>query len=119
MEVLQRPAKLQKLLRGSNFGKMYAYALLEATSTKEIISTTEGSWMKCNQSDDPRTARRLSESLQGYGTGWCTAGEETAILQLQGGDFYVYYTRDEADKDRVPGWLFVWKTIKLLKSEEY
>ena len=40
--------------------------------------------------------------MQGHGTGWCTAGESTANMQLQGGDFYVYYTRDEDGKDTVP-----------------
>ena len=44
----------------------------------------------------------LVESLKGYNTGWCTAGESTAKTQLQGGDFYVYYTLDENDEYKVP-----------------
>lgn len=95
--------KLQKLLKSANFGKLYAHAVLEVTpDSPELRKDTRGSWTKFNQTDDPRTARRLSGSLQGHGTGWCTAGESTAAMQLQGGDFYVYYTRDEKGKDTVP-----------------
>lgn len=95
--------QLQKLLKSGNFGKLYAHAVLEVTpDSPELRKDTRGSWTKFNQTDDPRTARRLSGSLQGHGTGWCTAGESTAAMQLRGGDFYVYYTRDEKDKDTVP-----------------
>ncbi|RWZ78123.1 MAG: hypothetical protein EOT04_02840 [Candidatus Chaera renei] len=95
--------KLQKLLKSANFGKLYAHAVLEVTpDSPELRKDTRGSWTKFNQTDDPRTARRLAGSLQGHGTGWCTAGESTASIQLQGGDFYVYYTRDEDGKDTVP-----------------
>ncbi len=96
-------AQLQKLLENGNFGKLYAYAVLEVTpDSPELRKDTRGSWTKFNQTDDPRTARRLSGSLQGHGTGWYTAGESTASIQLRGGDFFVYYTRDEDGKDTVP-----------------
>jgi hypothetical protein len=96
-------AELQKLLKSGNFGKLYAHAVLEVTpDSPELRKDTRGSWTKFNQTDDPRTARRLSGSLQGHGTGWCTAGESTATMQLRGGDFFVYYTRDEEGKDTVP-----------------
>lgn len=95
--------ELQKLLKSGNFGKLYAHAILEITpDSPELRNEVKGSWTKFNQTDDPRTARRLSGSLQGHGTGWCTAGESTASIQLRGGDFYVYYTRDEDGKDTVP-----------------
>ncbi|OGL30731.1 hypothetical protein A3F37_03880 [Candidatus Saccharibacteria bacterium RIFCSPHIGHO2_12_FULL_41_12] len=95
--------QLQKLLGNANFGKLYAHAVLDVAPTSpELLKETKGSWTKFNQTSDPRTARRLSGSLQGHGTGWCTAGESTANMQLQGGDFYVYYTRDEDGKDTVP-----------------
>lgn len=95
--------QLQKHLQSGNFGKLYAHAVLEVTpDSPELRKDTRGSWTKFNQTDDPRTARRLSGSLQGHGTGWCTAGESTASMQLRGGDFYVYYTRDEDGKDTVP-----------------
>lgn len=95
--------QLQKHLKSGNFGKLYVHAVLEVTpDSPELRKDTRGSWTKFNQSDDPRTARRLSGSLQGHGTGWCTAGESTAKIQLRGGDFFVYYTHDKDDKDTVP-----------------
>lgn len=95
--------KLGELLKTANFGKLYAHAALEVTpDSPELRNRTEGSWTKFMQTTDPRSARRLSDSLQAHGTGWCTAGESTAAIQLEGGDFYVYYTRDENGKDTVP-----------------
>jgi hypothetical protein len=44
----------------------------------------------------------LVDSIQGHGTGWCTAGESTARSQLQGGDFYVYYSLDEQNEPTIP-----------------
>ena len=44
----------------------------------------------------------LVKSLQGHGTGWCTAGESTAQAQLQGGDFYVYYSLDSKGEPIIP-----------------
>ncbi len=98
-----RDADLQRLLKNGNFGKLYAHAMLAVTpDSPEKRNEIRGSWTKFSQTYDPRTARRLSGSLQGHGTGWCTAGESTAATQLSGGDFYVYYTRDEDGKDTVP-----------------
>lgn len=102
-EAVEANDELQRLLKSANFGKLYAYAILEVTpDSPELRNETKGSWTKFNQTDDPRTARRLAGSLQGHGTGWCTAGESTASTQLQHGDFYVYYTRDEDGRDTVP-----------------
>ncbi|HUD06024.1 MAG TPA: hypothetical protein VMR18_03895 [Candidatus Saccharimonadales bacterium] len=95
--------QLQKLLKSGNFGALYAHAVLEVTpSSPELRKEVRGSWTKFNQTSDPRTARRLAGSLQGHGTGWCTAGESTATTQLSAGDFYVYYTRDEDGKETIP-----------------
>ena len=46
--------------------------------------------------------RPLVPSLQGHGTGWCTAGESTAKTQLNAGDFYVFYSLDDHGKASVP-----------------
>ena len=51
-----------------------------------------GIWKKYNQGEN---YQELWKSLQGKNTGWCTAGEETCKSQIEGGDFYVYYTKDE------------------------
>jgi len=96
-------AKLKQILKEGSFGRLYAHAITEVTpDDPELRNRIEGSWTKFNQTHDPRTARRLSGSLQGHGTGWCTTGESTAEAQLNAGDFYVYYTRDEDGKDTIP-----------------
>ncbi len=96
-------AQLKQLLKEGSFGRLYAHAILEVTpNSPESRQEVRGSWTQFHQTNDPRTARRLSGSLQGHGTGWCTAGESTAAAQLGVGDFYVYYTRDEDGKDTVP-----------------
>lgn len=84
----------KKLLNGANFGKLYAQAIIEShqdmsTESKEI---TDGKWIKYDQGDNYKP---LWQSLQGMGTGWCTAGEITAKNQLRDGDFYVYYTKNK------------------------
>lgn len=95
--------KLTQILKEGSFGRLYAHAITEVTpDNPELLNSVEGSWTLFNQTHDPRTARRLSGSLQGHGTGWCTAGESTAAAQLSAGDFYVYYTRDEDGRDTVP-----------------
>lgn len=96
-------AKLKQILKEGSFGRLYAHAIMEVTpDTPESKNEVRGSWTLFTQTQDPRTARRLSGSLQGHGTGWCTAGESTAESQLNEGDFYVYYTRDEDGKDTIP-----------------
>ena len=95
--------KLTQILKEGSFGRLYAHAITEVTpDNPELLNSVEGSWTLFNQTHDPRTARRLSGSLQGHSTGWCTAGESTAAAQLSAGDFYVYYTRDEDGRDTVP-----------------
>jgi hypothetical protein len=82
--------EFKQLLEGANFGKLYAWAIEKVTPAQETeLSNTSGEWIKYDQGSDHMP---LVESLQGHGTGWCTAGETTAKTQLDGGDFYVYYT---------------------------
>lgn len=101
--------ELQKLLQGANFGKLYAYAIEKVTPTEENeLINTKGIWVKFPQNTAPTTYipegfdQPLVPSLQGYGTGWCTAGETTARIQLQGGDFYVYYSYDKNGQPIIP-----------------
>jgi len=93
-------SELEKLIRGENFGKLYAYAIekVTPTETNELL-ITEGEWIKYPKNSDHMP---LVESLQGHGTGWCTAGESTAKTQLEGGDFYVYYSKDKSGKPTIP-----------------
>jgi hypothetical protein len=92
--------ELNRIVDSANFSKIYAYAIDKVTlASKENKEKTEGEWIKFNQGDDPTV---LYESLQGHSTGWCTAGEETARIQLKNGDFYVYYSKDQDNKNTIP-----------------
>jgi hypothetical protein len=80
------------------FPDLYAEAIqktLEATvEGKENI---QGEWVRYAQGN-MEDAERLYSSLQGKGTGWCTAGKSTAENQISAGDFYVYYSyKDKSD----------------------
>ena len=91
---------LQKLLIGGSFSKLYSYTLdLLDKSNKDISDDTKGIWVKYNKGSEPD---ELVNSLKGKGTGWCTAGKETARQQLKGGDFYVYYTKDSNNEYKQP-----------------
>ena len=92
--------KLAPLLKSKNFGKLYAHAIETVTpASKEQRQQVAGEWVKYDQGSE---AKQLSDSLEGHGTGWCTAGESTAQMQLQGGDFHVYYSYDQDGKPTVP-----------------
>lgn len=89
-----------KILLNENFSKLYAFAIEKVTpASVEQLTITEGKWVKYDQNSDHMP---LVESLQGHGTGWCTAGESTAEVQLQNGDFYVYYSNDPKGSSTIP-----------------
>ena len=101
--------ELRQLLEGANFGKLYVYAIEKVTPTEENeLLNTEGKWVRFPKGFDPLAFipenfdRALVPSLQGHGTGWCTAGEWTAQAQLKGGDFYVYYSCDRSGQATIP-----------------
>ena len=100
IELDENNPELQKLIESENFGKLYAYAIEQVTPTEvNELMLTEGEWRKYSQGSDHMP---LVESIQGHGTGWCTAGESTAKTQLQGGDFYVYYSIDKQGNYTIP-----------------
>lgn len=85
----------QKALeQGESFKKLYTYYLTKVTK-KENDKEIDGIWIKYDQGTDSKI---LCDTLQGKNTGWCTAGYETAKAQLDGGDFYIYYTKDKEGK---------------------
>ena len=86
------------LENGESFKKLYEYYLTN-TNLVNRNSDTDGIWVKYDQGSDHKP---LWESLQGKNTGWCTAGEETAKIQLSNGDFYVYYTKDDKGEYKEP-----------------
>jgi len=92
--------ELEILVKSGSFQKVYSYILTKVLNNNENIAKRNiGKWVKYDQGSDHMP---LVNSLQGYNTGWCTAGESTAESQLQGGDFYVYYTLDDNDEYKVP-----------------
>ena len=100
IELDENNPELQKLIESENFGKLYAYAIEQVTPTEvNELMLTEGEWRKYSQGSDHMP---LVESIQGHGTGWCTAGESTAKTQLQGGDFHVYYSIDKQGNYTIP-----------------
>ena len=92
--------EFNKLLQSENFAKLYAFAIDKVTpATESDLANIKGEWVKYRQGRDHMP---LVNSLQGRGTGWCTAGESTANAQLENGDFYVYYSYDENKKLDIP-----------------
>ena len=91
--------EIEVLSKGESFKKLYTYYLTNQDSKIINNDETEGIWIKYNMGSDYMP---LWESLQGKNTGWCTAGKETAKTQLAGGDFYVYYTKDENNEYKNP-----------------
>lgn len=78
---------------GESFGKLYTYYLL-----KDYMKNSEkidGIWREYKKGSDYHL---LYDNLQGKNTRWCTASEVEAAHQLEIGDFYVYYTKDENDE---------------------
>ena len=96
---LDDPA-FQQLLSTENFSKLYAQFLIEMPeySTKGL-QETRGKWVKYLKGSDPKP---LVDSLEGYPLEWCTANIDTARTQLQGGDFYVYYSINEKGEAIIP-----------------
>jgi len=77
------------------FPKLYAELITKSlAASMEGKDEVNGEWIKYEQGDEAG-AIELYESLEGKGTGWCTAGKSTAETQIESGDFYVYYTYDK------------------------
>jgi len=65
----------------------------------EKLQETRGKWIKYEKNSD---AHELVKTLEGYPLEWCTADYDTARGQLQGGDFYVYYSINESGEAIIP-----------------
>lgn len=94
----------KKVLVAENFAKLYGWANEQIHPiAKHLLPVTEGVWVKYDQdTDGTENYKLLNSQIRGRGTGWCTAGENTAKTQLQGGDFYVYYTKDDEGDPLIP-----------------
>lgn len=80
------------------YAELISKSLAASMENREEI---QGQWVKYEQGDS-EAAEKLFESLEGKGTGWCTAGKSTAETQIESGDFYVYYTNDSSGEPTQP-----------------
>ena len=90
--------EIRKLVNNISLEKMYIDYQREY---RKKDKSNEGIWVKYNQGN-MEDAKKLSASLDGYNTGWCTKSEITAKEQIEAGDFYVYYTKNENGEYKVP-----------------
>lgn len=92
--------KFRQFVNKEDFQKLYAWCYENFKPISEhLLPVTDGLWVRYAQNSNPQ---KLVESVRGKGTGWCTAGEQTAKTQLQAGDFYVYYTKDDNGQYTIP-----------------
>lgn len=84
------------------FPNLYAELISKSLAASiEKREEVRGKWVKFSQGDNA-AAGKLFASLEGKGTGWCTAGRSTAETQIKSGDFYVYYTNDPSGNPTQP-----------------
>jgi len=84
------------------FPALYAELISKSlAASMENREEVKGEWKKYQQGQSG-DAEQLFESLEGKGTGWCTAGKSTAETQIENGDFYVYYTNDSSGEPTQP-----------------
>jgi hypothetical protein len=92
--------RFREYAQTENFAGLYSVAFAVSRRTqKAVANTTDGKWVKFRKGANPKP---LVDSLDGQGTGWCTAGVSTAKRQLDGGDFYVYYSLDRDGEATIP-----------------
>ena len=113
--------ELSKLVESGNFQKMYTLLInRKKLNISSKSNDNDGIWIKYSYESVEEVEKKekqgiipeyikLFNSLQGYNTGWCTAGSlEIAKDQIcgidvyNGGNFYVYYTKDENNKYKIP-----------------
>ena len=92
--------QFRQFLEKEDFAKLYAWANeLYNPIPEHLLPVTAGEWRTYEHGSDPL---ELVKTVRGKGTGWCTAGEQTAKTQLQGGDFHVFYSIDDDKRPTIP-----------------
>ncbi len=92
--------EFKELVELENFSKLYTQFLIELPEySAEGLRETRGEWVKYKKGSEPDA---LVASLDGHPLEWCTANIDTARNQLQGGDFYVYYSFDSNGTPTIP-----------------
>lgn len=84
------------------FPTQYAEAIQKTLEhSVEDREQIKGAWVTYRQGDT-EGARKLYQSLEHKGTGWCTAGQSTAHAQVKSGDFHVFYSLDKEGNPTQP-----------------
>ncbi len=90
-ETQKKKDQILSAIRSKDFAKLYAFAQVETAGRLDKESLV-GEWKKYVKGSD---STLLQRDIKGKGTGWCTA-EGSAEGQLEAGDFYVYFTNNQA-----------------------
>lgn len=90
--------EFQGILSTENFAKYYSFNIEHSVSYRELWPITEGEWVVYTKGE----ADKLTEAIQGKGTGWCTAGISTSEEQLTQGDFHVYFSNNALGESTIP-----------------
>lgn len=106
----ERFPEVTELVKTASFRTLYAYAYERIVRAKfERSEETAGEWIIYRQNPNQESeetypeAVKLFDSIEGKGTGWCTAGDlSTAEDHLNEGDFHVYYTYDSDKQPTIP-----------------
>ncbi|MBR3162320.1 MAG: DUF4116 domain-containing protein [Bacilli bacterium] len=113
---------LEKLIASGNFTKLYTLFIKnKKDNALRTDNMNDGKWITYHYETEEDIKRKkekgitpeykkLYNSLQGYNTHWCTAGSEDVAREqicgddysYEGGDFHVYYTKDENGDYKIP-----------------
>ena len=95
----------EEITKNDSFSKIYTLYEKKYKKNITINENDDGIWIKYNQGNH-EDALKLCKSLENKNTGWCSASESYAVKQVcgpyndtqNGGDFYVYYTKDKNEE---------------------
>ena len=113
--------ELEKLIESGSFLKLYPHLIKRKKEEIHINSKKEeGIWITYHHETEKEADKKeeqgiipeylkLFNSLQGYNTGWCTAGDKIRAKNqicggssYIGGDFHVYYTKNKKGEYKIP-----------------
>lgn len=103
---------LEKIINSCNFSKIYSSQMMAKKKyICDNLKNTDGVWAEFYQ-NNVNDSKILADSLQNKYTGWSTADESIAKAMINGGkingnnynggDFYVYYTKDNEGNYTIP-----------------
>ena len=94
--------EFEKRLQAENFKDLYGFALdyvKKLVLPKERLPIIKGGWRVFKKGSDPK---KLVKAIQNFPTGWCIAGEGTAVSYLSHSDIYIYFSEDNEGNPTIP-----------------